>query len=218
MKKTHVLPGGTPRSRPWELIVLAASAGGLEVLQTILAALPAGFPVPIVVLLHRSTRRPYMLPAILQRVTSLEVVPLTDEAAPLRSGHVYLTPPDRHVVLQPDRTFATHDGRRIRHVLSSANPLLESAARVLGEGVIAVILTGYGSDGTDGVQAVKANGGLVIAQDERTAFAPSMPASAAASGAVDLVLAADAIGPALVRLTAPTASHLAGQERQVFPD
>ena len=101
--------------------------------------------------------------------------------------------------MSPNRRFELIDGRRIRHVFSSANPLFTTAADVLGP-VIGVVLTGMGRDGTDGVQAVKEAGGVVIAQDEATSEWFSMPRSAIATGAVDYVLPLDRIGAKLVEL------------------
>ena len=106
------------------------------------------------------------------------------------------------MVVTPGRCFASVDGRRIRHVLSSANPLLDSAAGVYGARLIAVVLTGGDSDATDGVQAVKAAGGTVIVQDPATALIGAMPRAAIETGVVDEVLPLEAIGPAVVRLVA----------------
>jgi two-component system chemotaxis response regulator CheB len=96
-----------------------------------------------------------------------------------------------------DRRFFYTDGTRIRFVRSSANPLLESAADAFDGRLIAVVLSGTGSDGTDGVQHVKARGGRVIAQNVETAEHWGMPGAAVRSGAVDYVLPVDAIAAAL---------------------
>jgi two-component system chemotaxis response regulator CheB len=101
-------------------------------------------------------------------------------------------------MVDADLRVALADGRKIRGVLSSANPLFESAARALPSRVIAVVLTGYDRDGTDGVQAVKRSGGIVIAQDEATSESFGMPRSAIETGCVDRVLPLQEIGPALV--------------------
>ena len=101
------------------------------------------------------------------------------------------------VTIGADRRFHYHDGRRIRFVRPSANPLFESAARVFDGHTIAVVLSGGGSDATDGVQDVKAKVGTVIAQDECTSEHWHMPRSAIESGAVDHVPPVEAIGPML---------------------
>jgi two-component system chemotaxis response regulator CheB len=112
---------------------------------------------------------------------------------------VYVARPDLHLVVNPDHTFGLVDGRRIKSLLSSANPFLTTAASVLGP-VVGVVLSGSGSDATDGVQAVKAAGGTVVAQDDATAAFVSMPRAAIASGAVDRVLPVEKIGPLLAEL------------------
>ena len=142
-----------------------------------------------------------MLTKVLGTSTALRVKD-AEAGEAMRCGTVYVAPPDRHLVLMPDETFALMNGHRIHYVLSSATPLFEFAGRLLGTRAIAVVLSGMGADGTDGVQAVKGAGGTVIVQDEATARYSSMPASAIATGAVDFILRADEIGPALVQLLA----------------
>lgn len=183
----------------FDLIVIAASAGGVQALQDVLSGLPADFPVPICVVQHRSLRTPDLLPGVLGRRTRLKV----KRSAPgerMEAGTVYLAPVDAHLMINPDLTLALKDGTRIRHVLSSANPLFTTAAKATGKGTIGVVLTGNDSDATDGVQAIKQEGGLVIAQDRSTAQHFGMPGSAIQTGAVDYVLPLDRIGPALMDL------------------
>ncbi|HEX6909930.1 MAG TPA: chemotaxis protein CheB [Longimicrobium sp.] len=182
-----------------DVVVIAASAGGLKVLKTILAGLPADFPVPIVIVQHRTTALPNLAAKVLGRAGPLPAT-MADEGEVLRPGTVYVAPPDRHLVLDAERRITLMDGRRIRFVLSSANPLFESAAGALNRGVIGVVLSGYGADGTDGVQAIKARGGVVIAQDPATAAHGGMPSSAIRTGAVDYVVPAEEIAPLLLRL------------------
>jgi two-component system chemotaxis response regulator CheB len=182
----------------YDVVLVAASAGGVAALKRILADLPVEFPLPIVVVQHRAARES-VLPQVLARRTPLTVKEV-ESGEGMRAGTVYVARPDLHLTVCPDRTFASINGRRIRHVLSSANPLFESAASVFKDRVIAVVLTGHDADGTDGVQAVKAEGGTVIAQDAATSESFSMPRSAIGTGAVDYVLPLPEIAPALVRL------------------
>jgi two-component system, chemotaxis family, protein-glutamate methylesterase/glutaminase len=182
-----------------QVVVVAASAGGVKALATLLAALPPDFPAPIVIVQHRTPHGRSLLSRVLGRTTKLRVVDSTPGAV-LEPGVVYIAPADFHVTLTAAHTIAHTDGRRIRFLLSSANPLFESAATVFGGAAIAVVLTGSGFDATDGVQAVKAHGGIVIAQDRPTSEHFSMPASAIRTGAVDFVLPLDEIAPALVKL------------------
>jgi two-component system, chemotaxis family, protein-glutamate methylesterase/glutaminase len=192
-------------ARRYELVAIAASAGGFTALGEILAALPPYFDVPVVVIQHRSAKSPGLFPIILSRMAPRLHIKQAEPGEHLADGIVYVAPPDFHLVLAPDRTLQFMDGRRIKFVRSSANPLFESAAQVLSGRVIAVVLTGGGSDATDGVQAVKSMGGVVIVQDPQQAQHPSMPLSAIQTGAVDYILPVRDIGPTLVRLA--TANH-----------
>lgn len=178
------------------VVALAASAGGIDAVRGILGGLSSRLAAAVVVVQHRTAQTPGMLARVLARATRLRVVEAT-EGALLREGTVYVAPPDRHMTIRDDHTIHLVSGPRIRHVLSSANPLLETAAAVFGEALLAVILTGYDSDGTDGVQSVAAAGGTVLAQDPSTARAPGMPLAAIQSGAVSEILSIAAL-PAVI--------------------
>ena len=184
---------------PYDLVAIVASVGGLKAMETILEALPEDFPIPIALVQHRSTDEPNRLARVLSRHSKL-TVKLADQGDELQPGTVYLALPDLHLVVNDNRTLSLVDGHKIRHVLSSGNPLFESAAAKLGARAVGIVLTGYDADGTDGVQAIHEAGGVVLAQDEATSKAFGMPRSAIATGAVDAVLPIEAIGPALVML------------------
>ena len=182
--------------RSW-LIAMAASAGGIPALSRVLADIPAALPASIVIVLHRRATRQSLLDRILARHTRLPVT-LARPGEQLAAGCVYIAPAEWHLLVTADRRFAFQDGGRIRGVLSSANRLFESAAPVFGDRMIAVVLTGTGFDATDGVQAVKAHGGTIIAQDEATSQYFGMPGAAIKTGVVDRVLPLDDIAGALV--------------------
>jgi two-component system chemotaxis response regulator CheB len=184
---------------PSWVIALAASADGIKAISTILGGLPADLPAAVVVIQHRSPTRTDHLQKILAKRSCMPVVSAEDRQA-IEPGTVYVARPQLHLTVAPDETFAYTNGRRIQFLQSSANPLLESAASVLGGRLVAVVLTGTGSDGTDGVQSVKAHGGMVIAQDPATLKYGDMPRAAVRSGAVDRVLPLEAIAPALVEI------------------
>jgi len=186
---------GSRRKTPW-LIAVASSAGGVQALGTLLASLPHDLPAAVVVVQHRPSGGVSYLQEILMRQAHMPVVTASsgDHVSP---GVVYLARPDRHLTVRPDRHFEYTDGKRIKFVSSSANPLLETAARAFEGRVIAVVLTGRGSDATDGVQTVKAYGGVVIAQEPASSEHSHMPESAVKTGAVDYVLPLAAIGPAI---------------------
>lgn len=180
-------PSG-PTQQPSWLITVAASAGGIPALQTVIGALPRDLPASVVILQHRAPdRKNSLLNHILQRGSTLPVVSASDAQA-IETGKVYVARPNLHLTVASDRRFRYMNGTRIKYLLSSANPLFESAAAVFKDRLIAIVLTGHGSDGTDGVQTVKAQGGIVIAQDPASAESKGMPQAAIRSGAVDFVL------------------------------
>lgn len=194
-----MVPSERAPAHRYDLIVMAASIGGVRALGDIVSQLPADFPLPIVVVQHRG--EPSILDRVLAQRTALCVKDV-QTGEPLEPGTVYLAPADRHVVVRADRTCALVDGPRIRHLRSSANPLFESAASVFQDGVIGVVLTGSGCDATDGVQSVRRMGGFLIAQDPLSAQNSGMPRNAIRTGAVNVVLPLAEIAPALRRLAA----------------
>jgi two-component system chemotaxis response regulator CheB len=182
------------------LVVMAASAGGVEALGKVIRALPPDFPLPIAIVQHRTVeRRESALARVLGLHAALKVA-FAKENEVMQPGTVYIAPAHLHMKVRADRSLAFVDGHKIRHVRSSANPLFESAAEALPGRVIGVVLTGYDRDGTDGVQAVKKSGGIVIAQDEVSSRVFDMPHSAILTGSVDQVLPLDKIATELVRL------------------
>jgi two-component system, chemotaxis family, protein-glutamate methylesterase/glutaminase len=183
----------------FDLVVLAASAGGVGAVGTVLGGLWPDFPVPVAVVQHRTTHSPNLLTEVLQRRTALRVK-LVDPGERMRPGTVYVAWPHLHLLVQPDGTLACRGGIKIQHVRSSANPMLSSAAEVFHGRLIGVVLTGYGEDATEGVQAVRAHGGIVIAQDRETSLNWGMPSAAIRSGAVCHTLPLDRIAPALLEL------------------
>lgn len=172
-------------SRRYEAVLIAASAGGAQALQTLLAGLPPDFPLPIAIVQQRTAREPHALAQVLGRCSALRVQ-MAQEGEVMRPGTVYLAPPDL-----------------LRHVRSSANPLFACAALALQGRVIAVVLTGYDSDGTDGVQTVGRAGGMVIARGEARSEQFSMPRAAIRSGSVNQVLPLGRIGADLLHLARP---------------
>ncbi|HEY7092868.1 MAG TPA: CheR family methyltransferase [Ktedonobacterales bacterium] len=176
------------------LVVVGSSAGGIEALSTLVASLPTGFPAPIILAQHLDPRYPSHLHEILARHTVLSVQRVTLDPAKLEPGVVYVVPADHHVQVT-DHTvqLLRQDGKGPK---PSIDLLLSSAAEVFAERLIAVILTGSGSDGASGAHAVKAAGGTVVIENPATASFPSMPASLAPT-TVDVVADLDRVGPLL---------------------
>ncbi len=183
----------------FDVVALASSAGGLEALSQVLTALPADFPAALVVVQHLDPRHRSLMAEILSRRTALRVQQ-AQAGDSLTPGTVYIAPPNRHLLVNGDGTLSLSQSELVHFVRPSADLLFESVAASYKERVIAVVLTGSGSDGSMGVQAVKKMGGTVIAQDEATAKYFGMPGAAIEAGAVDFVLALAEIAPALVTL------------------
>ena len=182
-----------------DIVVVGASAGGISVLQTVLAALPWDFPASTFVLVHSSQNGPRLLPEILNRSSKLPVLYAVD-AAPILPARVYVAPGGpRHMLLDRGKVRLVPAPRENRN-RPSIDALFRSAAYAYGSQVVGVVLTGNLDDGAAGLAAIKARGGLGIAQDPDEAFAPSMPTSAIESTKIDFVLPAEEIGSKLVQL------------------
>lgn len=157
-----------------DLIVVGSSAGGVEALSVLASTLPADFEAPIVVAQHLDPKRPTLLPDILQHRTSLQVL-LVDGIMKLEPRMIYLVPNNRHIAINDGHVELVADHKdRPR---PSVDLLLSTAAASYGERLIAVVLTGSGSDGAQGAVDVKRAGGTVIVQNPQTARYPSMPLS-----------------------------------------
>ncbi len=186
----------------FDAVVLGSSVGGLKVLEELLCGLPRGhFPAPIVVVQHIGASSVSYLPTILARCTSLRVKHV-DDGERLRAGTVYVAPPDRHVRIAARGRLALSCDARVHFTRPAADPLFFSAAEVLGPRALGVVLTGHMIDGARGAIAMRALGGLIIAQDPATCAAPGMPLAAIRTGAVNFILPPDRIGAALTALVA----------------
>jgi len=186
--------------RPKHAVALAASAGGLAALTEILSSLPPDFAAPVLVLQHLSPHHRSWLSEILGRQVALPVVQVRGGER-LEAGRIYVAPPDFHLLVDPDGFLSLSDLARVHFVRPSADLLFASLAESWGEGAIAVVLTGTGRDGSEGVRTIKRHGGTVIAQDEASAQFFGMPGAACRTGAVDQVLPLAGIASALMDLT-----------------
>ncbi len=182
------------------MVVVGASAGGVEALQHIVAALPADYPGAVCVVLHIPPQAPSVLPRILSRAARLRCVAAEDGMA-LHAGMVYVAPPDHHVLLAPGRIRVTRGPRENGH-RPAVDPLFRTAARVYGPRAVGVVLTGNLDDGTRGLREIVRRGGAAVVQAPDEAPFPSMPNSAIVHVAVDHVLPVAHIGPLLARLAA----------------
>jgi two-component system chemotaxis response regulator CheB len=179
------------------IVVIGASTGGLKALQTLLASLPAEFPLPIVIVQHRGADSE-ILSEFLRRSSNLRVKEPEDKE-PIEAGNVYLAPRDYHLLIQ-NRSFALSTESPVAYARPSIDVLFESVADEYEEGAIGVILTGANRDGALGLRKIKDLGGLTIVENPTSATSSEMPAAAIASSTVDWILSLPEIGPLLEKL------------------
>ena len=158
-----------------DLIVIGASAGGVQALQEICAGLPVNLNAAVLVVLHVSPHSGGMLAPILNRAGPLKAIsPLSGEH--IEKGKIYVAPPNLHMLVE-DSKFRLIGGPRENRHRPAIDPTFRSAALAYGDRVIGIVLTGALDDGTSGAMVVRARGGIVIVQDPTTAMFPSMPES-----------------------------------------
>ena len=184
------------------LLAIGASTGGPSALNTLLLrALPAGFPLPVVVVQHMSAGFLAGLVNWLQLQSRLQLEVAVDGQL-LRPGEVYFAPDDQHLICASRGVLGLTRTPPVSHVRPSATVLFQSVARVYGANAAGLVLTGMGDDGAAGLKAIRDQGGLTIAQDEASCVVYGMPKVAVELGAVERVLALDRIAPALAELAA----------------
>jgi len=189
---------GTPApsdEKKQELVVVGSSAGGITALSVLVNTLSSDFPAPLVLAQHLDPQRASHLATILERQSKLPIVTVKEEGStPLEPGTIYVVPANRHVAIQD--SYVRLESEAAGRPIPSIDRLLSTASKAYGEHLIAVVLTGSGSDGAAGAVDVKEAGGVVIIQNPRTAPYPSMPLSLPPT-VVDHVVEIEQIGPLL---------------------
>ena len=189
----------------FDIVAVAASAGGLTALIEVLTDLPADFKAAIVIVQHLDPRHPSLMAEILSRRTVLKVIQ-AKEGDKLTPGTVYIAPPNNHLLVNGDGKVSLSQSEMVHFLRPSADLLFESVAASYQERAIAVVLTGTGTDGSMGVEAIKKMGGTVIVEDPKTAEFSGMPAAAIKTGNVDFILPLAEISLALRTLIMPGTS------------
>jgi two-component system chemotaxis response regulator CheB len=181
-------------------VVIGASAGAIQALSRVLPALPADYPLPVLVVVHVPPDRSDLAP--LFRSKCGVVVREAEDKEPILPGVVYFGPPDYHLLVEADRTVSLSVDEPVLYSRPSIDVLFESAADAYGAGLVGVILTGANEDGADGLRAVSAAGGAALVENPAGAFAPAMPRAALARCSEARPMSLDEITAYLVSLEA----------------
>ena len=197
--------GDGPSPDTYDIIAMAASAGGIQALSRVLAGLPADLPAAVLIVQHLDPDHESHLSWILGRETALRVKE-AEAGERIAPGGVYVAPPNRHLLVDPDGTLSLTRTEFVHFVRPSADLLFESVAASYGRRAIAVVLSGTGVDGSRGITAVRKRDGVVIAQDEESSEHFGMPGAAIRTGDVNRVLPLEEIAPALVDLAGQAVS------------
>jgi two-component system chemotaxis response regulator CheB len=180
------------------LVVIGGSAGAFEAVRTILAALPPDLNAALFIVIHTSSTSPGVADQILSRRSVLPVT-YAQHGERIQPAHVYIAPPDHHLVIRDGR-MGLGQGPRENRFRPAVDPLFRTAARAYGPRVNGVVLSGGQDDGAAGLAAVKRHGGLTMVQDPAEASVTSMPKAALKSVEVDVVAPADGIARRIVEL------------------
>ncbi|QBF30553.1 chemotaxis protein CheB [Thalassococcus sp. S3] len=181
------------------IIGIGSSAGGLEAIRELVATLPSDVPVTYVVVQHMSPNHKSLMTELVARETSLEVKDVEDGIEP-QPNTIYVTPPKTDVIFSAGKLHLIQPSPELSSPKPSVDRFLSSLADSHGEHTVAVILSGTGTDGAYGVQAIREAGGITIAQDRESAKYDGMPTAAVQTGCVDLILSPLDIGTHLTKI------------------
>ncbi|HVW27146.1 MAG TPA: chemotaxis protein CheB [Polyangiaceae bacterium] len=182
-----------------DIIVIGASAGGVEALQELMRQLPRRFSAAVFVVCHIAPLGTSRMAEVLRTASALPVEFATNEE-PIKLGEIRVAPPDRHLMLEDGHVILTR-GPKHNRARPAIDPLFRSAATEHGRRVVGVVLTGLLDDGAAGLLAIKRQHGVAIVQDPKDARFPDMPKNALAATPVDYCVPLRAIGPLLVKLS-----------------
>ena len=184
---------------PYSVVALGTSWGGLSAMTKLLGALPAGYPIPIVVVQHRSKDSDLLLVRLLQDATELNVCEIEDKDV-LCAGTVHIAPADYHVLIEAGYLSLTVE-EPVRFSRPSIDVMFTSAADTYGSSAIGVVLTGANEDGAGGLARIVRAGGRGLIQDPKTAEIPIMPAAAMRAVPTAEVVPLDKLAPRLIQLS-----------------
>jgi two-component system, chemotaxis family, protein-glutamate methylesterase/glutaminase len=182
-----------------DIIVIGASAGGVEVLSELCKNLPPELPAAVFIVWHMPATSTGIFPRMLERTSALPVENAVD-GEPLVPGRIYTAPPDHHLLLEDGRVRLTH-GPKENRFRPAVDPLFRSAAYSYGPRVIGLVLSGALDDGTSGLWMIKDRGGVAMVQDPVDALVPDMPRNALHNVEVDYVVPVSEMPALLMQLT-----------------
>ncbi len=180
---------------------IGASAGGLEALRNLVRNLPPVLSATYIVTQHMAPHHKSMLAEIIGRETDMPVLDVTDRLKP-SSNAIYITPPNSNIIVEHGLLRLIDPSPAPAAPKPSADLFFTTLAEAKGESAVGIVLSGTGSDGSDGIRAIRQNGGITIAQDELTAKYASMPVSALETGCVDLIMSPEEIGAQFSKIVA----------------
>ena len=186
----------TPRA-----VVIGASAGAVDALSQILPALPADYPLPVLIVVHIPAERRNILAPLFQAKCRV-IVREAEDKEPALPGTVYFAPPDYHLLVEEEGTLSLSSDELVLHSRPSIDVLFESAADAYGEGLIGVVLTGANPDGANGLRAIGTAGGTTIVEDPLEAYADAMPLAALKACPAARILPLPAIASYLMEVCA----------------
>ena len=187
------------------IIVIGASAGGFEAIKKVVAGLPRDLDAALFIVWHMSADTIGILPNVLNKLGTLPATNARD-LEEIKMGHIYVAPPDRHLLLEPDHVRVTK-GPKENRFRPAVDPLFRSAAYHFGSRVIGVVLSGALDDGTSGLWTIKQRRGICIVQDPVEAEMPAMPLNALKEVHVDYTLSVAEIGPLIAELSSKQAKE-----------
>ena len=186
-----------------DAVVIGASAGGVDALATLLAALPKEFAAAVAIVIHVPPSSDSLLVRVLGPRCRLPVREAGDKE-PMQAGTVCFAPPDYHLLIEPERTFALSLDPPVHYSRPSIDVLFESAAHAFRERLLGIVLTGANADGAEGLRIVRELGGSAWVQEPESAYAQAMPAAALRRAGADRILTIQDMASALASLaTAP---------------
>jgi two-component system, chemotaxis family, protein-glutamate methylesterase/glutaminase len=180
-------------------VAIGASAGGIEAIGALLAALPSPYVPALLVVLHVPPHRPSAVPALFAGRCRLPVREALDKET-IEPGTVYIAPPDYHMLVEPERLIALSKDAPVDFSRPSIDVMFESAALAYGERLLGIVLTGANADGARGLAAIRREGGRAWVQRPEEALASAMPAAAIEVAGADLVLSVPDMAQRLAHL------------------